>query len=353
VSEPFGVYVHIPFCAKRCDYCAFATWTDRGHLVDDYVGACITELSGLELPPATSVFFGGGTPSLIPGESLISILDAVERVPGAEVTVECNPDTVTPELFATYARGGVNRVSLGVQSMVDHVLSALGRTHDPANVAHAVQCAQDAGIERVNIDLIYGAKGESIGDWRKTVESVLELEPRPTHISAYGLTVEAGTPLARDTDRHPDDDDQADKYLLVDDALQQAGYRNYEISNWAMPGDECRHNILYWRQQNYRGIGCAAHSHENGRRWWNIRTPDRYIKCVNENASLVADEEQLDGPTRAFEKLELALRMTDGVPAETLPVADLEGFVEVRDGRAVLTQTGRLMANEIATRLIV
>jgi putative oxygen-independent coproporphyrinogen III oxidase len=353
LDPPFGVYVHIPFCAKRCDYCAFATWTDRAHLVDDYVAACIKEIADADLPPATTVFFGGGTPSLIPGESLARIVQAIRRSADAEVSVECNPDTVTPELFQTYASAGVNRISLGVQSMVDHVLVALGRTHNPANVAHAVQCASDAGIERVNIDLIYGAKGESVDDWRTTVETVLQLEPRPTHISAYGLTIEAGTPLAKDVDRHPDDDDQADKYVLVDDLLQQHGYRNYEISNWALPGDECRHNMLYWRQQNYRGIGCAAHSHHDGRRWWNIRTPDRYIKHVNEGLSIVADEEQLDVPTRTFEKLELALRMFDGVPVETLPIEELDGFVEVRDGRAVLTQKGRLMANEVATRLIV
>lgn len=349
---PFGVYVHIPFCAKRCDYCAFATWTDRDHLIDEYVDACVTEIRDANLAPATSVFFGGGTPSLIPGEQLMRILDAIVRTPDAEVTVECNPDTVTPELYATYARGGVNRVSIGVQSMVDSVLVALGRTHNPDNVAHAVRCAHEAGIKRVNVDLIYGAKGETVEQWRNTVEAVLALDPQPTHVSAYGLTVEAGTPLAKDTARHPDDDDQADKYVIVDDLLQHAGFRNYEISNWAKPGDECKHNMLYWEQQNYRGIGCAAHSHEDGRRWWNIRTPDRYIKSVNSKTSLIAGEENLDQETRAFEKLELALRMAEGVAAESLPVEELAGFVDVRDGRAVLTQKGRLMANEIATRLI-
>jgi oxygen-independent coproporphyrinogen-3 oxidase len=239
--------------------------------------------------------------------------------------------------------------------MVDHVLVTLGRTHNPANVGHAIRCARDAGIERVNVDLIYGAKGESVDDWRTTVEAVLALDPRPTHVSAYGLTVEAGTPLARDVDRHPDEDDQADKYVVVDDMLAAAGFRNYEISNWALPGDECRHNVLYWQQQNYRGIGCAAHSHHDGRRWWNIRTPDRYIKHVQTAAPLVAGEEALDDETRAFEKLELALRMRTGVPASSLPLDQLEGtgFLDVIDGNAVLTQKGRLMANEIATRLVI
>lgn len=348
---PFGVYVHIPFCAKRCDYCAFATWTDRHHLIGDYVNACVAEIERAELPPATSVFFGGGTPSLIPAEMLARIVRSIRVEPGAEITVECNPDTVTPALFETYAAAGVNRVSIGVQSMVPHVLESLGRTHNPANVSYAVACAREAGIFRINLDLIYGAKGEGIEDWRKTVETAVELEP--THISAYGLTVEPGTPLAKDQDRHPDDDDQADKYVIVDGLLTAAGFHNYEISNWATAGEECQHNLLYWRQQNYRGIGCAAHSHEDGRRWWNIRTPDRYIKSVSAGTSLVAGEETLDQETRQFEKLELALRMTDGVPAGALPVDELQGFVEVVGGQARLTRKGRLMANEIASRLIV
>jgi putative oxygen-independent coproporphyrinogen III oxidase len=351
--EPFGVYVHIPFCAKRCDYCAFATWTDRSHLIEAYVDACRKDLAGAELPVATSVFFGGGTPSLIEPRLLASILSEIDRVSGAEVTVECNPDTVTPELFATYAAAGVNRISLGVQSTVPHVLASLGRTHNHENVVNAVALARDAGIERVNLDIIYGAKGESVADWQTTVSTILALDPRPTHVSAYGLTVEPGTPLARDTARHPDDDDQADKYALVDDLLSSAGFANYEISNWSLPGDECQHNILYWQQGNYRGIGCAAHSHQDGRRWWNIRTPERYIDAVNNGADLFAGQEFLDEPTRRFEALELAMRMTGGVPVEALPVDALEGFVEVRDGRAMLTRSGRLMANEIATKLIV
>jgi len=349
--QPFGVYVHIPFCAKRCDYCAFATWTDRDHLIDEYVAACRTEIRRAACRPATSVFFGGGTPSLLPGYALASILAEIDRVPGAEVTVECNPDTVSPELFAAYAAAGVNRVSLGVQSMVSHVLRSLGRSHDQQNVVRAVRTAADCGIERVNVDLIYGGKGESPSDWRQTVEAVLALDPAPTHVSAYALTIEPGTPLAKDPDRHPDDDDQADKYAVVDDLLAGAGLENYEISNWAVPGDECRHNLLYWQQGDYRGFGCAAHSHAEGRRWWNIRTPERYIRAVRDGAATEAGAEHLDAATRRFEALELALRMRDGVPAAVLPVGELEGFVEVIGDRAVLTRRGRLMANDIALRL--
>ena len=345
----FGVYVHIPFCAKRCDYCAFATWTDRHHLAEDYVAACRHELNTADIPQATSVFFGGGTPSLIDPNLLVGILDDIDRSSDAEVTVECNPETVTYELFETYARHGVNRISMGVQSVVPHVLEALGRIHNQANVVNAMKIAHDVGIDRVNVDLIYGAKGESIDDWKRTLEATLELNPK--HVSAYGLTVEAGTPLAKDLSRHPDDDDQAEKYVMADDLFSQAGLENYEISNWATPGQECRHNVLYWQQGNYRGIGCSSHSHQDGRRWWNIRTPDRYIKSVNEGASIVADEEILDDATRKFEKLELQMRMRSGVPIGALDTDDLDGFVVTEGERVVLTRKGKLMANEIAMRL--
>lgn len=320
--------------------------------MDEYVAACRKEIVAAAMRPAATVFFGGGTPSLIPAEQLASILSQIELEPGAEVTVECNPDNVTPELMRTYANAGVNRISLGVQSMNTHVLRALGRDHDQANVQYALRCAVDAGIERINADIIYGGAGESVEDWRQTVESVLALDPRPTHVSAYALTIEAGTPLAKDAARHPDDDDQATKYEIVDDLLTRAGMVNYEISNWALPGDECRHNVLYWQQHDYRGIGCAAHSHEKGRRWWNLRTPERYIAAVQAGMSTEAAGETLDEATRRFEKLELQLRMNTGVPAEALPVEELVEFLDVRDGRAILNRRGRLMANEIALRLV-
>jgi len=355
VPDPFGVYVHIPFCAKRCDYCAFATWTDRTHLVDDYLDACRTEIGravAAGQPRASSVFFGGGTPSLVPPDALMAVLDAIPRTGDAEVTVECNPDTVTAGLLASYRAGGVNRISLGVQSMLDTTLRSLGRTHDPANVERAVALVRAAGFETFNVDLIYGAAGETLDDWRRSLDAVLALAP--PHLSAYALTIEAGTPLADDPDRHPDDDDQADKYALADAALLDAGLENYEISNWARPGHECRHNLLYWSQGDYRGIGCAAHSHEKGRRWWNVRTPDRYLDLIRSGGSAEGGSEELDDETRRFEALELALRMRDGVPVDALPVGDAalpsELFVTVGD-RARLTVPGRLVANEIAVRL--
>jgi putative oxygen-independent coproporphyrinogen III oxidase len=350
--RPFGVYLHVPFCAHRCDYCAFATWTDRAHLVDDYLAACRTSIEAAVadgMVPATSVFVGGGTPSLVPAAALVDVLAAVPLVDGAEVTVECNPDTVTDELVRTYRSGGVNRLSIGVQSMVPHVLASLGRTHEPTNVRCAVELARDAGFETFNLDLIYGAAGETLDDWRRTLDEALDLDP--PHVSAYGLTVEPGTPLAADPTRHPDDDAQADAYLLAESALGNAGLAWYEISNWARPGHQCRHNELYWSQGDYRGFGCAAHSHERGRRWWNVRTPERYIDAVRRGTTTEAAGELLDAPARDAERLQLALRTRHGVPVGALPLEDLPGLVEVEGERAVLTPGGRLLANEVALRL--
>ena len=349
----FGVYLHIPFCAKRCDYCAFATWTDRHHLTDAYLDACRTEIEravAAGMAPATSVFVGGGTPSLVPATDLVRVLRAIPLAPGAEVTVECNPDTVTAELIDRYLAGGVNRLSFGVQSMVPSVLAALGRTHDPDNVRRSVELARAAGVPTFNLDLIYGGAGETVEQWRTTLVEALALAP--PHISAYALTIEPGTPLAEDTSRHPDDDDQADKYLLATELLGASGLEWYEISNWARRGHECRHNLLYWHQHDYLGFGCAAHSHRGGRRWWNVRTPERYIAASVSGTSTEGGSEQLDVETRRLEGLQLLLRTRDGVPPDALPVHDLAGLVEGNGaGRIVLSVEGRLLANEVALRL--
>jgi len=351
-TPEFGVYVHIPFCTHRCDYCAFATWTDRSHLMGDYAGACRAELVRADLAPATSVFFGGGTPSLLPADLLAGILDDIDRTPDAEVTVECNPESVSAETLAVYRRAGVNRLSFGVQSMVPHVLASLGRQHDPATVARSVAVAGDAGFTSFNVDLIYGAAAETDDDWRRSLDAVLALDPAPTHVSAYALTVEPGTPLAADVARHPDDDVQAARYLEAEARLTAAGLVSYEISNWAAPGHECQHNRLYWSQGNYRGIGCAAHSHDSGLRWWNVRTPERYIAVVGAGQSPEAASETLDESTRHLERLQLALRTSTGVPAGALATDDLpDGLVWRSGGRAGLTPAGRLLANEVAARL--
>ncbi len=348
----FGVYVHVPICAKRCDYCAFATWTDRGHLERAYLAALVAEVERAVaegMPAATSVFFGGGTPSMVPAPELVAVLDAIPKAPWAEVTVECNPDTVTSDLLRCYRDHGVSRISLGVQSMVAHVLASLGRTHDPANVRRSVELIREVGFSSFNLDLIYGASGESLSDWEQTLTEALALEP--PHVSAYGLTVEAGTPLALDAARHPDDDDQADKYHRADELLLGGGLAAYEISNWARPGHECHHNLLYWDQGDYLGFGCAAHSHRAGRRWWNVRTPERYLALVSAGLPAEGGFEELDAETQRMEGLQLSLRTVAGVPAAALDEAELDGLVRTEGERIVLTRDGRLLANEVATRL--
>lgn len=355
--EAFGVYLHVPFCASKCDYCAFATWTDRAHLVDAYLDALVEEISRAVddgLPTATTVFVGGGTPTLVPAERLADVVASIPVTSDAEVTVECNPDDVTASMLRAFRSAGVNRVSVGVQSASAHVLSSLGRTHDLDNVARTVEAIREVGLPTFNLDLIYGAAGETVHDWTSTVEHALAFDP--PHVSAYGLTVEPGTPLSAQPHRHPDDDDQADKYEIVDERLTTYGLANYEVSNWARAGHESAHNFLYWRQQDYRGFGCAAHSHDSGRRWWNVRTPERYIDAIARRESVEASSETLDENSRRFERRQLLVRTRDGVPADSF-TADtlhlLEGLVEQHPSRAdrvVLTRRGRLMANDISTR---
>jgi len=358
----FGVYVHIPFCAHRCDYCDFATWTDRAYLIDRYVDACIADLGARRrydrTPPADTVFFGGGTPSLLPGPQLMRILDAIECVPGAEVTVECNPDSVDEPKLAAYRAAGVNRLSIGVQSIAPHVLKALNRTHDPRNVRRAVELARSTGFNRLNVDLIYGTPGESLADWRTSLEGALALGVE--HVSAYALTVEPATPLGRRVAAGapgPDDDVQADEYMLADDLLCAAGYEWYEVSNWARPGEECRHNLLYWSEGDYLAIGCAAHGHTAGRRWWNVRTPDRYIAAIEAGASPEAGSEVLPPAARAEEAFALALRTRRGVRPDSLAdvtVAELaaEDLLCRSGDSVVLTRRGRLLASDVTARLL-
>ncbi len=354
----FGVYVHVPFCRSRCDYCAFATYVDRDHLFADYAEACIAEarhaVAEEGIPPATSVFFGGGTPSRLPPDLLLAILDAVPRAHGAEVTVECNPEDVTPERLAAYRAAGVTRVSIGGQSTVPHVLAGLGRRHTPGALVAAAAAAAGAGLASWNVDLIMGGAGESDEDWDRSLADLLTLDAPPPHLSVYALTVEPGTPLAADPSRHPDDDVLARRYERADDLLQGAGYRWEEISNWARPGHGCRHNRLYWARGEYRGIGSAAHSHRQGRRWWNVRTPDRYVARVRAGRSPQAGEEVLAPAQQALEALALGLRTPAGVPEAAVPDApELAGLVERRAGRAVLTRRGRLLADAVAARLVV
>lgn len=321
-------------------------------MIDAYADGLRREVRGAVaagLPPATSVFFGGGTPSLLSPAQLRGILELLPLAPGAEVSVECNPDTVDARRLDAYRSAGVNRISLGGQSMVPTVLAALGRSHDAVSVVAAAEAVVGAGFPSWNLDVIYGAVGETLEDWQATLDAALALGP--PHVSAYGLTVEPGTPLAEDPARRPDDDDQADKYLMAEATLRHGGLGNYEISNWSRPGHQCRHNLCYWSQGDYRGFGCAAHSHAGGRRWWNVRTPERYLALLGTGQPVVAGDEHLDACQRRLERLQLALRTSDGVPAEALDTEGLEGLLEGRDDRLVLTVTGRLLANEVAMHL--
>ena len=379
VPAPFGVYLHIPFCAARCDYCSFATWTDRHHLTDAYLAACRADAARLVaagMPPASSVFVGGGTPSMVVAAELVAVLDQIPRTETCEVTVECNPDNVSAELVDTYLAGGVNRLSFGVQSTSAHVLAALGRTHDRANVLLSVELARAAGVETFNLDLIYGGVGETLDDWCTTLDDIVSLDP--PHISAYALTVEAGTPLAADPARHPDDDDQADKYLAAVERLGAAGLAEFERAAQAPAAvvvdvtataaadalvkaevaaklaHECRHNLLYWTMGEYQGIGCASHSHRDGRRFWNLRTPERYIDAVRVDGSVEAADERLDDAGRSLEALQLSLRTREGVPRGAIDGHELPGLLEPHaddPDRVVLTVDGRLLANEVAIRL--
>ncbi len=354
-SPSIGLYVHIPFCARRCDYCAFATWTDRHRLSVEYTDACLSQLRRAYeegLGPAATVFFGGGTPSQLPGEELVRLLGGVRCQEGAEVTVECNPEDVTVPLLRTYAAAGVNRISLGVQSLVPHVLESLGRRQTPLAVRRAVAAIGEVRFSSFNVDLIYGAVGETDVDWAATLDGVLALDPPPPHVSAYALQAEPGTPLGRDPARHPDEDVQARRYEMADGALEAAGLGWYEISNWSRPGHECRHNRNYWRQGEYLGVGCAAHSHLGGRRFWNIRTPERFVAAMASGKPAIAGAELLDPEQRQLEALELAIRTREGVDETALAEDEATAELVRREGgRAVLTRRGRLLANEVACRL--
>jgi putative oxygen-independent coproporphyrinogen III oxidase len=354
-DTPFGVYVHVPFCAHRCDYCAFATYADRDHLMAEYVDAVITEIEwaksdGLAL--ATSVFFGGGTPSRLTPEQLLTVLAAIPRTDDAEVTVECNPEDASLERLLAYRAGGVNRMSFGVQSTQPAVLADLGRRHGTMAHVEVANAVVEAGFTTWNMDLIVGSRAESLNDVQHTLDDLLGMTNAPPHISCYALTPEPGTPLGDDPLRHPDEDDTADAYDLVGQVLERHGYQWEEISNWAKPGHECRHNHVYWDQDDYVGFGSAAHSHAHGRRFWNVRTPDRYIAMVREGTRPLGGEETLDDVTQRFERDSLALRTSRGVPLEAFDSLDeIAHLVRVRDGQVTLAKNGRLLANQVIVRL--
>ena len=314
-----------------------------------------------------TIFFGGGTPSLLPADDLGRVIAAIKERNGlaadCEVTLEANPDSVTAEKLARYLEVGFNRISFGMQSAKPHVLAALDRTHNPANVEKAITMARAAGFKSISVDLIYGTPGESLEDWRETVTAALALDI--DHISAYALIVETGTKLAAQIKRGdltmPNDDLMADMYLLVDQMCEQAGLSWYELSNWSKSGHECRHNIAYWQNKNWWGLGPGAHSHVDAKRFWNIKHPTSYKQKLFAGESPIADSEQLTAEQMKDEAILLGIRMRDGLQIELLQPHQLEvlaeyrhnGFVEINEDRVLLTPEGRLIADRIVREITI
>ncbi|MER6765654.1 radical SAM family heme chaperone HemW [Amycolatopsis sp. NPDC000746] len=378
-TRPFGVYVHVPFCATRCGYCDFNTYTagELGSAASprSWLDALRRELElGAEIlgsaPRAETVFVGGGTPSMLGADGLAEVLDGVRSAfglaPGAEVTTESNPESTSPEFFAGIRDAGYTRVSLGMQSAARHVLKVLDRVHTPGRPVDAAREARAAGFEHVNLDLIYGTPGERVEDLRASLDAVLSAGV--DHVSAYALIVEDGTALARRVRRGelpaPDDDTLASYYEMIDSVLAGAGLTWYEVSNWATEeAARCRHNLGYWQGGDWWGAGPGAHSHVGGVRWWNVKHPAKYSSLLAEGQSPEADREVLTEEDQHLERIMLELRISDGLALSALDesgikearAAAAEGLLEVSDldsrGRAVLTDRGRLLADAVVRRL--
>jgi oxygen-independent coproporphyrinogen-3 oxidase len=371
----------VPFCRVRCGYCDFNTYTStelgvEGASVATYADVALRELGlaakvlGPTTPAVQTVFFGGGTPTALASSDLVRVLDGIRSrfglADGAEVTTEANPDSVTPQSLQALAAGGFNRVSFGMQSAVPHVLATLERTHDPINVVKAVAAAKAAGL-KVSVDLIYGTPGESLQDWRTSLDAAIDLEP--DHISAYGLVVEDGTKMGAQVRRGqlppPDDDDEAAKYELADQTMSAAGFHWYEVSNWARTeADRCQHNEGYWEDRHWWGVGPGAHSHVGGVRWWNVKHPNAFATRVNAGQSPAAGRELLTDDQRYDERVLLAVRLVDGLPIDELDdagrsavaglIADglVDGQNALRPRQVVLTLRGRLLADTVVRRLL-
>ena len=393
----FEVYIHVPFCMRRCGYCDFNTYTaidmGAGASRGNYVNMVIREMSivrdwqiahGIDEPEAATVFFGGGTPTILKASDLVAMLNAVRDTWGiakdAEITTEANPDTVNADYVKELADGGFNRISFGMQSAVPSVLKTLDRTHTPANVAAGVAAANAAGM-RSSVDLIYGAPGESLDDWRTSVRTAIDLGVN--HISAYALTVAPNTKMGRQiaagTLPTPDDDDEATKYEIADDLLGAAGLEWYEISNWARPGYESQHNLGYWRNVDWAGLGPGAHSHygnvlgveqsapeektetvkTSGLRSWDIAHPRMWGQAINAGDVPWSGSERISKEENLEEIIMLGLRMREGLDLSRLgntadmariqPMED-EGLIVIRDGRVIPTRTGRLLNDTIIER---
>ncbi len=381
MTAQLSFYVHIPYCVKRCGYCDFNTYTpselrEGGTLEmvsNDYIDAVLKEIeiARVSAPGVVpTIFFGGGTPSLLPANDLGRVITAIKSgwsvSPNCEITLEANPDSVDASKLMAFREAGFNRVSFGMQSAQPHVLATLDRTHNPENVLRAIEGARAAGFSSVSVDLIYGTPGESLDDWRSTVESALALGV--DHISAYALIVESGTKLANQIKRGelsmPDDDLMADMYLLVDRLAQESGLSWYELSNWSKPGHESQHNIAYWKNSNWWGLGPGAHSHKDGVRWWNIKHPTAYKAALFAGTTVIAESEVLTPSQLADEAIMLPIRMREGIALANLSPEQISrvspysqsGHVDPlkwESGILQLTPEGRLIADRIVRELVV
>lgn len=365
-------YVHIPYCLKRCGYCDFNTYTpnelrEGGSLESvsqGFVDSLIAELSFAARTNTTTIptiFFGGGTPSLMPAKELGRVIDVLKQrwefAPAIEITMECNPDTLTLQSLEEYRAIGINRISMGMQSADSSVLKVLDRTHNPDNVVKSIQNARLAGFENISLDLIYGTPGETLEQWKNTVETALSYGIE--HLSAYALIVEAGTKLSNKIKRgeitKPDDDLMAQMYLKVDQLANKAGLDWYELSNWGKPAE---HNLVYWRNQNWWGLGPGAHSHLDGVRWWNVKHPAKYENKLMSFESPMQDREVLKDSEKRDEKIMLQIRLREGFLLDELTenqIAIIDNYrnqVEKQGNRIVLTPEGRLIADRIVRELI-
>lgn len=375
-------YVHIPYCVKRCGYCDFNTYTPSelriGGTLEtvsgDYIDAVLREIliarEKTSAVDVSTIFFGGGTPSLLPPRELGRVITAIQEkwnlASDAEITLEANPDSVDAGKLVELRAAGFNRISFGMQSAVPHVLQVLDRTHKPENIAKVVSAARAAGFESISLDLIYGTPGESLEDFRTSVNAALDLGV--DHLSAYALIVESGTKLAAQVRRGdltmPDDDLMADMYLLVDQLCENSGLFWYELSNWSKPNHESRHNIAYWRNANWWGLGPGAHSHLDGVRWWNVKHPSVYKKALFEGQSSIQDREELTAQQISDESIMLSIRMRGGISFGNLSPTQLEKVAPYRqsghldstrweEGSLQLTPIGRLIADRIVRELVV
>ena len=365
-SRPLRAYVHVPFCRARCGYCDFNTYTAGelgGFDTAGYVAGIGQEIALAarvgQPQPLASVFFGGGTPSLLSADELGGVLRQLDRAFGladdAEVTMEVNPEDVTPQAAAAWLDAGITRISLGMQSADPAALTVLDRKHTPGGAVRAAEVVRAAGFGHVSLDLIYGIPGQSDESWRQTVLGALSAEV--DHVSAYALGVEPGTALARKVARGEipatDPDRAAAQYDIADEALGAHGFQWYEISNWARPGGECRHNLGYWRNDNWWGFGPGAHSHVDGVRWWNVKRPATYRSMLAAGRSPAAGREVLDADARQMEAVMLQVRLAEGFDPGDRDLTQLEGLLEKTDGaRLHLTCKGRMLADAVVRALL-